>query len=55
MLIHKHCPKCRGNMYTSGDYYGKYEQCLQCGYTHDLDSTEQKSPVARVKEAAVAI
>ncbi len=37
MLTQKQCPKCRGNIYLSADYYGRYEQCLQCGYTYDLD------------------
>jgi hypothetical protein len=37
MLTHKQCPKCGGNIYLSSDYYGRYEQCLQCGYTCDLD------------------
>jgi hypothetical protein len=39
MITHKQCPKCRGNIYFSEDYYGKYEECLQCGYTYDLSST----------------
>ncbi|HSW59066.1 MAG TPA: hypothetical protein VLH15_11720 [Dehalococcoidales bacterium] len=37
MLTRKQCPKCKGNIYSSADYYGRYEQCLQCGYTLDLD------------------
>ena len=37
MLTRKVCPKCHGNLYKSNDYYGTYEQCLQCGYTLDLD------------------
>ena len=27
------CPKCGGNMYLDKDFYGWYEQCLQCSYT----------------------
>lgn len=37
MLTRKQCPRCGGNIYSSADYYGSYEQCLQCGYTCDLD------------------
>ncbi len=37
MSTRKACPKCQGNLYKSNDYYGSYEQCLQCGYTIDLD------------------
>ena len=41
MLTHKQCPKCGGNIYLSTDYYGRYEQCLQCGYTCDLDGIDE--------------
>jgi len=30
------CPKCKGYMMLQRDNYGWYEECLQCGYTHDL-------------------
>lgn len=30
------CPKCRGHLMLEKDNYGVYEQCLQCGYLHDL-------------------
>jgi hypothetical protein len=30
------CPKCKGYIMLQKDSYGLYEQCLQCGYTHDL-------------------
>ena len=30
------CPKCGGNLFFYQDYYGWYEQCLQCGFTCDL-------------------
>lgn len=51
MLTRKQCPKCKGNIYSSVDYYGRYEQCLQCGYTCDLDSVnEQKQQVTQLKE-----
>ena len=30
------CPKCSGDLYVDYDLNGWYEQCLQCGYTHDL-------------------
>lgn len=29
----KCCPKCnKGDLYQSGDVYGRYITCLQCGY-----------------------
>ncbi len=30
------CPKCRGDVFVDYDMNGWYEQCLQCGYLHDL-------------------
>ena len=30
------CPKCKGHLMLEKDNYGMYEQCLQCGYIHDL-------------------
>ena len=27
------CPKCGGNLFLTNDYYGWYEQCLQCAHT----------------------
>lgn len=56
MLTHKQCPKCRGNIYLSIDYYGRYEQCLQCGYTYDVDSAStQKPKVTQLKEKPAAV
>jgi len=28
----KSCPRCGGDIFTDRDYYGWYEQCLQCSY-----------------------
>jgi hypothetical protein len=51
MLTHKQCPKCGGNIYLSTDYYGRYEQCLQCGYTCDLETvSELQKKTAQLKE-----
>jgi ribosomal protein S27AE len=30
------CPKCGGDIFVDRDVNGWYEQCLQCGYVHDL-------------------
>lgn len=56
MLTHKQCPKCGGNIYLSTDYYGRYEQCLQCGYSMDLDAhddSKKQSPQTK-KQSATA-
>jgi len=34
----KSCPRCKGAVYLEKDMYGWYEQCLQCGYSRDLDT-----------------
>lgn len=32
------CPKCKGRLLLEKDNYGLYQQCLQCGYLHDLET-----------------
>ena len=36
MLMLKACPRCRGDLYLNGDFYGQYKQCIQCGYMEDI-------------------
>jgi DNA-directed RNA polymerase subunit M/transcription elongation factor TFIIS len=56
MLTHKQCPKCKGNIYSSADYYGRYEQCLQCGYTLDLDVIDdQERRMVEANEKSVSV
>ena len=53
----KDCPRCSGDIWLDWDQYGWYEQCLQCGYLHDLGSvgeveqkltSEEKNKLARL-------
>ena len=30
----KGCPRCNGDLLVSEAEYGRYENCLQCGYVH---------------------
>ena len=49
--VDNRCPKCGGNLYLDRDYHGWYEQCLQCGYIHDLKVIyENRKPVKIEKE-----
>ena len=32
----KACPRCSGNIKIAADMYGRYRQCLQCGFMEDL-------------------
>ncbi len=34
----KGCPKCGGDLFVDYDLNGWYEECLQCGYLHDLNT-----------------
>ena len=46
MLKLKGCPKCQGTLYLATDMYGRYINCLQCGFTWDLpDSRTPAKPV----------
>ena len=49
MIKFKGCPKCKGDLYLNKDMYGKYFNCLQCGYMKDLakeTEIEVREPVA---------
>jgi len=32
----KSCPRCHGDLFVGQDYYGWYEQCLQCAHRSEL-------------------
>jgi len=34
----KSCPRCRGDLALEVDQWGLYEECIQCGYLHDLQN-----------------
>ena len=40
-FVQKRCPKCGGNIYLDRDYFGWYEQCLQCSHTRYLETIVQ--------------
>jgi len=35
----KGCPRCGGDVFTSFDYTGGYEQCLQCAWQREMTLT----------------
>ena len=41
MLLLKACPKCGGDMQLSGDIYGSYASCLNCGFLLDVPENEK--------------
>jgi len=48
----KGCPRCGADLFFERDEYGYYEQCLQCGYLHDLNGMAElkKQPAEQKKE-----
>ena len=50
MLYLKACPRCRGDVKFADDQYGKYLECLQCGYT--IDGNDRKSGARELDERA---
>jgi Zn ribbon nucleic-acid-binding protein len=30
------CPRCKGAVETKADSYGKFRECLNCGFTEDI-------------------
>ncbi len=39
MLKLKGCPRCQGTLNLTSDMYGRYVNCLQCGFIRDLPDT----------------
>jgi hypothetical protein len=35
-FVNRKCSKCGGSVYLDSDYFGWYEECLQCGFVSDL-------------------
>ncbi len=42
------CPRCEGDLHANRDMYGKYEECLQCGYM--AYPQEEERQVAKRKD-----
>ncbi len=43
MLYLKACPRCRGDVKYERDIYGRYLECLQCGFLLSSRSEEVKA------------
>ena len=55
MLLFKACAKCHGDMQVSGDLYGDYKQCLQCGLIVDIERADDVlAEMVRERFAAAA-
>jgi len=54
MLRLKACPRCKGDLHTDRDIYGKYMECLQCGFMEDLRTRDRRLAMAvpRAKKQA---
>ena len=53
MLLFKACAKCHGDMQVSGDFYGDYKQCLQCGMVVDIERVDDiLASIVRERTAA---
>lgn len=50
MIKFKGCPKCQGDLYLATDIYGRYFNCLQCGFTKDLPALAAKAAPVRTAE-----
>ena len=50
MIYFKACPRCRGDMTLGEDMYGRYLECLQCGYevgVNKVTESAKTSPEAK--------
>ncbi|MBI2857046.1 MAG: hypothetical protein HYX95_01885 [Chloroflexi bacterium] len=52
MMRFKGCPRCEGDLFFDWDFYGWYEQCIQCGHMRYLEAASRttKTPRTRKKE-----
>jgi len=52
----KACPRCKGDVVFEQDKWGWYEQCIQCGYLHDLQNeVEVKQRQIQEEESRVGL
>ncbi len=52
----KACPRCTGDLLFEKDCWGWYEQCIQCGYLHDLQNeVEVKQRQAQEEKSRVGL
>ena len=42
MIRLKGCPRCKGDILIDRDHVGWYEQCIQCGYLHDIEPSVKR-------------
>lgn len=47
MLGLKSCPRCKGDILIDRDHLGWYEQCIRCGYQHDLKVLDEAKGYAK--------
>ncbi len=53
MIYFKACPRCQGDIHITGDWYGEFAECLQCGYEADVNGgTENIWDPQAVQEVA---
>lgn len=43
-LYLKACPRCRGDIQLDDDQYGRYMECLQCGFLIRSKAEDRPSP-----------
>jgi len=57
MLRFNRCPRCKGTLVLDKDLYGWYEECIQCGYLHDIERNDftEKLPVAQHEMVGVYV
>lgn len=53
MLQLKSCPRCQGDVHKTGDWFGEYMTCLQCGWSKDI-AADPTSRLAETRESFAA-
>jgi len=50
MKTYRHCPKCKGILNIAKDHHGWFVECINCGFTRDIELLHAKGDKFSVKE-----
>jgi len=54
MMRLKGCPRCNGDLFFDWDFYGWYEQCIQCGHMRYLEASSEAEKRQRTRKKELA-
>lgn len=46
MIYFRACRRCTGDIHMSRDTFGAYFKCLQCGFSRDIPTPQERAEIA---------